>query len=170
MIIHYIGYSIPWYVTIYIQHTYTFSVCFITIVLLMCAWWVLDVVLTNCIALIHRYIEIFRSSLFEIHGAVGGPNRRLSSAPAMSYSSRPAPYDRGDRFGGANRYQPNNNRGSRNYKGTRHNFNYIACIHEYPLGSGRDRSFRLTSNRNNFIIVYWLICPSLVQCWDMLNF
>ncbi|GLV43924.1 glorund [Carabus blaptoides fortunei] len=85
----------------------------------------------------HRYIEIFRSSLFEIHGAVGGPNRRLSSAPAMSYSSRPAPYDRGDRFGGANRYQPNNNRGSRNYKDY-NNYDNSPWIGNSPGGGYRN--------------------------------
>lgn len=67
--------------------------------------------------LLSRYIEIFRSSLSERNGAVG-PNRRMNSGPSMGYNSRPAPYDRGDRFGGANRFQPSNNRSSRNFKGT----------------------------------------------------
>lgn len=67
--------------------------------------------------MLNRYIEIFRSSLSEINGAVGGPNRRMGSGPGMGYNSRPAPYDRGDRFGGANRFQPNNSRNSRGYKG-----------------------------------------------------
>lgn len=40
----------------------------------------------------------------------------MSAGPGMGYNSRPAPYDRGDRFGGANRFQ-SNNRGSRSYKG-----------------------------------------------------
>lgn len=33
----------------------------------------------------------------------------------IGYNSRPSPYDRGDRYGNMNRFQP---RGSRSFKGT----------------------------------------------------
>ncbi|KAF4521628.1 hypothetical protein B566_EDAN006670 [Ephemera danica] len=57
----------------------------------------------------HRYIEIFRSSLSEVRAALG-PKMR-----PMGFNQRPAPYDRGDRFGGMNRYGVG--RGSRSFKG-----------------------------------------------------
>ncbi|XP_059476192.1 heterogeneous nuclear ribonucleoprotein H-like [Neocloeon triangulifer] len=57
----------------------------------------------------HRYIEIFRSSLSEVRAALG-PKMR-----PMGFSQRPAPYDRGDRYGGMNRYGMG--RGSRSFKG-----------------------------------------------------
>lgn len=49
--------------------------------------------------LINRYIEIFRSSLAEIRAQTGPKIRPLMS----EIIPRPAPYDRGDRFGGPNR-------------------------------------------------------------------
>ncbi|KAI4494974.1 heterogeneous nuclear ribonucleoprotein H [Polistes fuscatus] len=57
----------------------------------------------------HRYIEIFRSSLSEVRASIG-PKMR---GPMGGFNQRPAPYDRGDRFGGMNRFS-NNSRGSRN--------------------------------------------------------
>ena len=47
---------------------------------------------------LYRYIEIFRSSLAEIHSQTG-PKMRSS----VSNYGRSAPYDRSDRFGGPNR-------------------------------------------------------------------
>ncbi|XP_014291697.1 heterogeneous nuclear ribonucleoprotein H2 isoform X3 [Halyomorpha halys] len=47
----------------------------------------------------HRYIEIFRSSIAEAKLAAG-PKMRSG----FSMNQRHAPYDRGDRFGGMNRY------------------------------------------------------------------
>nr|BAN20945.1 heterogeneous nuclear ribonucleoprotein F [Riptortus pedestris] len=47
----------------------------------------------------HRYIEIFRSSMAEAKLAAG-PKMRSG----FSMNQRHAPYDRGDRFGGMNRY------------------------------------------------------------------
>jgi len=71
----------------------------------------------------HRYIEIFRSSLFECRSA--GPKIR-PMMPA-NFNQRPAPYDRSDRFGGMNRYSGGGGGGgsmggpmsrpSRNFKG-----------------------------------------------------
>lgn len=55
----------------------------------------------------HRYIEIFRSSLAEVRAAISPKMRPMVSGP---FSNRPAPYDRHDRFGGANRF---NNMGGR---------------------------------------------------------
>nr|CAD7590656.1 unnamed protein product [Timema genevievae] len=60
----------------------------------------------------HRYIEIFRSSLTEVRQAIGPKMRGMGPG---GFNQRPAPYDRGDRFGGMNRY--NIGRGSRNFKG-----------------------------------------------------
>ena len=48
-----------------------------------------------------RYIEIFRSSLAEVRAAISPKMRPMVSGP---FSNRPAPYDRNDRFGGANRF------------------------------------------------------------------
>ncbi|CAG2059735.1 unnamed protein product [Timema podura] len=59
-----------------------------------------------------RYIEIFRSSLTEVRQAIGPKMRGMGPG---GFNQRPAPYDRGDRFGGMNRY--NIGRGSRNFKG-----------------------------------------------------
>ncbi|GLG99799.1 RNA-binding protein fusilli, partial [Gryllus bimaculatus] len=61
----------------------------------------------------HRYIEIFRSSLSEVRAALGPKMRPMGPG---GFNQRPAPYDRGDRFGGMNRYS-NMGRGSRNFKG-----------------------------------------------------
>jgi hypothetical protein len=44
------------------------------------------------------------------------------------FNQRPAPYDRGDRFGGMNRYN-NIGRGSRSFKGE------SACVSFYPCSS-----------------------------------
>lgn len=67
---------------------------------------------------IHRYIEIFRSSLSEVSSVIGFSNKRMSTGPGsgMGYNTRPSPYERGgDRYGGgSNRFQP---RGSRMFKG-----------------------------------------------------
>ncbi|XP_044742864.1 heterogeneous nuclear ribonucleoprotein F-like isoform X2 [Chrysoperla carnea] len=74
----------------------------------------------------HRYIEIFRSNLTEVQNACnlmcggpgggGGPNRRGSGG--MGFGMRPTPYDRGDRFGGMNRFQNNGGpRNGRHFKG-----------------------------------------------------
>jgi hypothetical protein len=60
-----------------------------------------------------RYIEIFRSSLSEVRAAIGPKMRPMGPG---SFNQRPAPYDRGDRFGGMNRYN-NMGRGSRSFKG-----------------------------------------------------
>ncbi|RZF38440.1 hypothetical protein LSTR_LSTR011930 [Laodelphax striatellus] len=74
----------------------------------------------------HRYIEIFRSSRAEVRsmslrsrpmGGGGGGG----GGSGGGFNPRPAPYDRGDRFGGLNRYNSNNNMGplsrpSRNFK------------------------------------------------------
>ncbi|XP_063244417.1 LOW QUALITY PROTEIN: heterogeneous nuclear ribonucleoprotein H2 [Bacillus rossius redtenbacheri] len=61
----------------------------------------------------HRYIEIFRSSLSEVRAAIGPKIRPLGPG---GFGQRPAPYDRGDRFGGVNRYA-SMGRGSRSFKG-----------------------------------------------------
>ncbi|KDR15006.1 heterogeneous nuclear ribonucleoprotein H2 isoform X1 [Zootermopsis nevadensis] len=61
----------------------------------------------------HRYIEIFRSSLSEVRAAIGPKMRPMGPG---GFNQRPAPYDRGDRFGGMNRYN-NIGRGSRSFKG-----------------------------------------------------
>ena len=60
-----------------------------------------------------RYIEIFRSSLSEVRAAIGPKMRPMGPG---GFNQRPAPYDRGDRFGGMNRYN-NIGRGSRSFKG-----------------------------------------------------
>jgi len=60
-----------------------------------------------------RYIEIFRSSLSEVRAAVGPKMRPMGPG---GFNQRPAPYDRGDRFGGMNRYN-SIGRGSRSFKG-----------------------------------------------------
>ncbi|XP_014211583.1 heterogeneous nuclear ribonucleoprotein H2 [Copidosoma floridanum] len=57
----------------------------------------------------HRYIEIFRSSLSEVRGSIGP---KMRGGPMSAFNQRPAPYDRGNRFGGANRFN-NNSRGNR---------------------------------------------------------
>ncbi|KAF5270437.1 hypothetical protein FQR65_LT05625 [Abscondita terminalis] len=63
----------------------------------------------------HRYIEIFRSSLSEVQSVLGVNSRRMGNGNSgMGYNSRPSPYDRSDRYGNINRFQP---RGSRSYKG-----------------------------------------------------
>jgi heterogeneous nuclear ribonucleoprotein F/H len=61
----------------------------------------------------HRYIEIFRSSLSEVRAAIGPKMRPMGPG---GFNQRPAPYDRGDRFGGMNRYN-SIGRGSRSFKG-----------------------------------------------------
>ncbi|XP_076234436.1 heterogeneous nuclear ribonucleoprotein glorund isoform X2 [Calliopsis andreniformis] len=58
----------------------------------------------------HRYIEIFRSSLSEVRASIGP---KMRGGPMGGFNQRPAPYDRGARFGGMNRFS-NNARGSRN--------------------------------------------------------
>ncbi|CAL1686663.1 unnamed protein product [Lasius platythorax] len=58
----------------------------------------------------HRYIEIFRSSLSEVRASIGP---KMRGGPMGGFNQRPAPYTRGDRFGGMNRFN-NNGRGSRN--------------------------------------------------------
>ncbi|XP_029172173.1 heterogeneous nuclear ribonucleoprotein H2 isoform X2 [Nylanderia fulva] len=58
----------------------------------------------------HRYIEIFRSSLSEVRASLGP---KMRGGPMGGFNQRPAPYTRGDRFGGMNRFN-NNGRGSRN--------------------------------------------------------
>lgn len=60
--------------------------------------------------IIDRYIEIFRSSLSEVRASIGP---KMRGGPMGGFNQRPAPYDRGDRFGGMNRFS-NNGRGSRN--------------------------------------------------------
>ncbi|XP_020290012.1 heterogeneous nuclear ribonucleoprotein H2-like isoform X4 [Pseudomyrmex gracilis] len=57
----------------------------------------------------HRYIEIFRSSLSEVRASIGP---KMRGGPMGGFNQRPAPYTRGDRFGGVNRFS--NGRGSRN--------------------------------------------------------
>ncbi|KAI5704081.1 hypothetical protein M8J75_001813 [Diaphorina citri] len=58
----------------------------------------------------HRYIEIFKSTLEEIrastHGGVGSSSNDYvdKMRPVSGGFGRPAPYDRNDRFGGANRF------------------------------------------------------------------
>lgn len=59
---------------------------------------------------INRYIEIFRSSLSEVRASIGP---KMRGGPMGGFNQRPAPYTRGDRFGGMNRFS-NNGRGSRN--------------------------------------------------------
>lgn len=73
--------------------------------------------ITYLVEFYFRYIEIFRSSLAEIRSA--GPKMRPMGPGG--FNQRPAPYDRGDRFGGMNRYGGGNmgpmSRPSRNFKG-----------------------------------------------------
>lgn len=59
---------------------------------------------------LNRYIEIFRSSLSEVRASIGP---KMRGGPMGGFNQRPAPYDRGSRFGGMNRFS-NNSRGSRN--------------------------------------------------------
>lgn len=58
----------------------------------------------------HRYIEIFPSTLSEARASIV-PKMRVG--PMGGFNQRLAPYDRGARFGGMNRFS-NNGRGSRN--------------------------------------------------------
>ncbi|XP_014233919.1 heterogeneous nuclear ribonucleoprotein F-like isoform X1 [Trichogramma pretiosum] len=63
----------------------------------------------------HRYIEIFRSNLSEVHASIGP---KMRGGPMGGFNQRPAPYDRGNRFGAMNRFGNNlrNNRaGPRDY-------------------------------------------------------
>ncbi|VEN45868.1 unnamed protein product [Callosobruchus maculatus] len=70
----------------------------------------------------HRYIEIFRSSLAEVNSMAGGfesgggPAGRGRMGGGLGYSTRPSPYDRGDRYGAGmpGRFQP---RAARSFKG-----------------------------------------------------
>jgi heterogeneous nuclear ribonucleoprotein F/H len=57
----------------------------------------------------NRYIEIFRSSLSEVRASIG---LKMRAGPMGGFNQRPAPYDRGSRFGGMNRFN-NNARGNR---------------------------------------------------------
>lgn len=61
-------------------------------------------------SIVNRYIEIFRSSLSEVRASIGP---KMRGGPMGGFNQRPAPYTRGDRFGGMNRFS-NNGRGSRN--------------------------------------------------------
>jgi hypothetical protein len=79
-------------------------------------WWYFMILLHVTIAILYawfRYIEIFRSSLSEVRAAIGPKMRPMGPG---GFNQRPAPYDRGDRFGGMNRYN-NIGRGSRSFKG-----------------------------------------------------
>lgn len=59
----------------------------------------------------------------EVHSMLGINNRRINNTnngSGMGYSTRPSPYDRGDRCGSINRFQA---RGSRSFKGAVFNNN-----------------------------------------------
>ncbi|XP_022207494.2 heterogeneous nuclear ribonucleoprotein H isoform X2 [Nilaparvata lugens] len=72
----------------------------------------------------HRYIEIFRSSRAEVQSMSlrSRPMGGGGGGGGGGFNQRPAPYDRGDRFGGLNRFNSNSNnmgplsRPSRNFK------------------------------------------------------
>lgn len=65
------------------------------------------------IQLIHRYIEIFRSSLSEIQNVLGYQTGRRPGG----FNSRPGPYDRESRYGGGGGGGRFQSRGSRSFKG-----------------------------------------------------
>lgn len=111
----------------------------------------------------HRYIEIFRSSLSEINGALGlGFNRRGGggggggggsggNGPGF-FNSRPGPYDRGDRYGGGgSRFQ---SRGSRSFKGA--NFGNDFNNYDRPWsGNGHNGNDSKSSGRSPYDIDPW---------------
>lgn len=65
--------------------------------------------LIHLLRITNRYIEIFRSSLSEVRASIGP---KMRGGPMSGFNQRPAPYDRGSRFGGMNRFN-NNGRGNR---------------------------------------------------------
>lgn len=94
----------------------------------LCLLPAIQIVYRHCWFCVHRYIEIFRSSLSEVNSVVGfgggGGNRRMGGGPGGGmFNPRPSPYDRGDRYGGGGggRFQ---SRGSRNFKGS--NFSHMS--------------------------------------------
>ena len=72
-----------------------------------------------------RYIEIFRSSLSEVRASIG-PKMRAGPMSG-NFNQRPAPYARGDRFGGMNRFA-NNGRGNRGNRGLLNTFHFCTVL------------------------------------------
>lgn len=81
--------------------------------------------------MLHRYIEIFRSSLSEIQNVLGYQRRRSGG-----FNSRPGPYDRESRYGGGGggggggRFQ---SRGSRSFKGANFSNNGPGTVSYYHI-------------------------------------
>lgn len=96
-------------------------------------------------SIINRYIEIFRSSLSEVRASIGP---KMRGGPMGGFNQRPAPYTRGDRFGGMNRFN-NNGRGSRNRGDSLH----LSKYGDYRAGENRNREL-LYNTRTNSLRMY----------------
>ncbi|XP_072749404.1 heterogeneous nuclear ribonucleoprotein F isoform X2 [Anoplolepis gracilipes] len=90
----------------------------------------------------HRYIEIFRSSLSEVRASIGP---KMRGGPMGGFNQRPAPYTRGDRFGGMNRFS-NNGRGSRNRGDSLH---HLSKYGDYRAGENRNRELLYNTRTNS---------------------
>lgn len=95
--------------------------------------------------IVNRYIEIFRSSLSEVRASIGP---KMRGGPMGGFNQRPAPYTRGDRFGGMNRFS-NNGRGSRNRGDSFH----LSKYEDYRAGEYRNRDL-LYNSRTNSLRMY----------------
>lgn len=104
--------------------------------------------LTRVSSIINRYIEIFRSSLSEVRASIGP---KMRGGPMGGFNQRPAPYTRGDRFGGMNRFS-NNGRGSRNRGDSFH----LSKYEDYRAGEYRNRDL-LYNSRTNSLRMYLYI-------------
>lgn len=101
--------------------------------------------LTHISSIINRYIEIFRSSLSEVRASIGP---KMRGGPMGGFNQRPAPYTRGDRFGGMNRFS-NNGRGSRNRGDSFH----LSKYEGYRAGEYRNRDL-LYNSRTDSLRMY----------------
>lgn len=102
--------------------------------------------ISNIASIINRYIEIFRSSLSEVRASIGP---KMRGGPMGGFNQRPAPYTRGDRFGGMNRFS-NNGRGSRNRGDSLH---HLSKYGDYRAGENRNREL-LYNTRTNSLRMY----------------
>lgn len=97
--------------------------------------------LTRISSIVNRYIEIFRSSLSEVRASIGP---KMRGGPMGGFNQRPAPYTRGDRFGGMNRFS-NNGRGSRNRGDSFH----LSKYEDNRAGQYRNRDLIYNSRTNS---------------------
>lgn len=105
-------------------------------------------------SIVNRYIEIFRSSLSEVRASIGP---KMRGGPMGGFNQRPAPYTRGDRFGGMNRFS-NNGRGSRNRGDS---FRHVSKFGDFAR-TNRNKEL-LYNSRSNLLRMYFIYISNYLK-------